>query len=453
MPTIEKTERVSSFHQKLTFTLADLNLLDPKLNFSAAINDGILKGNWRLSIGRDTSEGAQQIRLKFNHSQISAGALGKDILASFKFSYIAEDQSLVVISSCTRDHSPELPDPKYSGFVFLVRFEDLQATAIRAGGVYEPDTHRRYSFEFELRSVTSMEPEKLAISQSRKSFESSLDPVLIVLTMSSLGLRLSSLPNDIRFYLTSSDRTFELWASLGSLPEDLRDEIEEADFVSSARTGHSTRNAPPPSMPVTTLEYTSDGAYPDSDSEGDSIYSRNLPAPSKQAKNLPTPNTFRQVNLRGIRYSTFKALLVYLDSGYIEFSPLSSSFPLTAPSHPTRKSYLEKRLVDYPKLPLPVSPKSMYRLATLLDVPSLKILSLSSLKTSLTLSNAASELFSPLSISHEEVQGAIIEYVGANWPAIREGESYKEIVKRIKRDEIKGAGKVLVDLIVAVQGK
>jgi len=206
-------------------------------------------------------------------------------------------------------------------------------------------------------------------------------------------------------------------------------------------------------MPITTLEFTSDGAYPDSDSEGDSIYSRKLPAAAKQAKDVPTPNTFRQVNLKGIKYSTFKALLVYLDTGYIEFSPLSSSFPLTAPPFATRKAYLEKHLLDHPKLPLPVSPKSTYRLATLLDVPSLKILSLSSLKSSLTLSNAASELFSALSISHEEVQSAIIEYVASNWPAIREGESYKEIVKRIKRGEIKDAGKVFVDLIVAVQGK
>jgi len=169
MPTIEKTERVSSFHQKLTFTLADLNLLDPKLNFSAAINGGILKGNWQLSIGRNTSEGAQQIKIDFDHSQISTGALGKDIVASFKFSCIVEDQTLILIKSSIWASCPELPDPKYTGFSCCIRFEDLQATAIRAGGVYEPDTHRRYSVEFGLRSVTSMEPEKLAISQSRKS--------------------------------------------------------------------------------------------------------------------------------------------------------------------------------------------------------------------------------------------------------------------------------------------
>lgn len=169
MPTLEKTERVSSFHQKLTFTIADLNLLDPKLNFSAAITDGILKGNWRLSIGRDTSKGAQQIKIHFDHSQISTGALGKDIVASFKFSCIAEDQTLILIESSIWDSCPELPDPKYTGISSCIGFEDLQATAIRAGGVYEPDTHRRYSVEFGLRSVTSMEPEKLAISQSRKS--------------------------------------------------------------------------------------------------------------------------------------------------------------------------------------------------------------------------------------------------------------------------------------------
>jgi len=239
---------------------------------------------------------------------------------------------------------------------------------------------------------------------------------------------------------------------MNALPSSLQHEIRIADFVFPARTGHSTRNAPPPSIPAASISYEYDPAYPDSDSEEDSIYSRILPVVAKQANDLPTPNNFRQVNLKGIKYSTFKALLVYLDSGYIEFSPLTSSFPLTSPPFPTRKAYLEKRLIDHPKLPLPVSPKSMYRLASLLDVAPLKTPSLSSLKSSLTLSNAAQELFSPLSISHEEVQSAIIEYVASNWAAIREGESYKEIVKRIKRGEIKDAGKVLVDLIVAVQG-
>lgn len=452
MPTLEKTERVSSFHQKLTFTLADLNLLDPNLKFSASFEPA-LRGRWLLTIEHATENAKVGIKIIFNWLELGVGALGENVQVSYNFARVTAQGELGVIASGYWELFLQLPNSLTSGAYAFVSNVDLEAKAKASGGTFDLKTQRRYSIELDLRSTALPDPAELAKARSGSSSISSRDATKLNSRNSGTELLASPLPSNIRFYFAPAGRTFELWTRLSSLPPRLVGKISFAQFVAPPRTGLNTRNAPPPSIPAASISYESDPAYPDSDSEEDSIYSRILPAVAKQANDLPTPNNFRQVNLKGIKYSTFKALLVYLDSGFIEFSPLTSAFPLTSPPFPTRKAYLEKQLVDHPKLPLPVSPKSMYRLASLLDVSPLKTLSLSSLKSSLTLSNAAQELFSPLSISHEEVQAAIIEYVASNWAAIREGESYKEIVKRIKRDEIKGAGKVLVDLIVAVQGK
>jgi hypothetical protein len=228
--------------------------------------------------------------------------------------------------------------------------------------------------------------------------------------------------------------------------------LETADFVSATGIVRSTRNARlAAAIPHWKLNVSEDEGETDSDDEADSVYASALPTASAQKVDLPTPNSFRQIDVQGASYSTFKALLVYLDTSYIRFSPLKSFFSSSLPPT-TRRSYLGKSLADEPHLPLPVSPKSIYRLASFLDLEPLKELALSTLKSSLLVSNAAEELFSPLSLGDEEVQKMIIEYVGQNWTAIRDGQSYKDIVAKIKRDEIKGAGKVLVDLIVAVQG-
>ncbi|GAA5854971.1 hypothetical protein JCM8547_002327 [Rhodosporidiobolus lusitaniae] len=99
------------------------------------------------------------------------------------------------------------------------------------------------------------------------------------------------------------------------------------------------------------------------------------------------------VKLDPSAYSTYSALLVYLQSDFIEFCPLTSSFPTSL----THAAFIATKHAVEPFLPLSVSPKSIYRLADLLDLPGLKRLSFEAFRSSLSVKNAAQELFSDTS--------------------------------------------------------
>ncbi|GAA5958512.1 hypothetical protein JCM3765_007903 [Sporobolomyces pararoseus] len=405
MPTV-KTERVSSFHQTLSFSLDDLNLFDPKLSFKASISDTILKGRWQLEIDA-TTQTAPSLNIVVGYDAPHS-SFGSNIKATSSLSWIGADGSRNKINTATWNLARTVPDPKSpGGYRWEILRSEIEAVAARSGGKFKLETHRKYLYEFKLRSASSPDTEVLA--QLHSSFYS------------------SPLPNDVRFFFLQpgGGAGLELWTRFSALPLELRALLTRSAPQAAPIVGRTTRNSAsaPIAIPHYSLELDDDFEN-DSDDEADQVLAASSTLASAQAINLPTPSSFRQIDVKGLRYSTLKALLIYLDTGHIRFSPFKSFFSSSLPPT-TRRSFLEKSLKDDPRLPLPVSP----------------------------ISNAAEELFSPLSLAHEEVQAVIIDFVGKNWAAIRDGESYKAIVAKIKRDEIKGAGKVLVDLIMAVQSK
>ncbi|GAA5916038.1 uncharacterized protein JCM6883_001978 [Sporobolomyces salmoneus] len=416
MPSLS-TACTSSFYQKLSFTLDDLDILDPKLNFSRNITkEQRLPGEWVFKVAATQDPPKVTFHVFFGGPK--PPTFGWDIESKSTLCWVAGDGSIVEIDTCPFPLSSELPDPKYNGFGHTVFRKQLQEFALESGGRYKPETQRLYVFNFELRSATCPEPSTKAETLST--------------------LYSSPLPNDLRFFFARAGGGLELFARTNGLPVVLQNSLRSHQFALKPKTGRATRNASSSALPSATLKTLNDGIedYPDSDEEGDEVYAAEVGLSSVEPTNLHAPNPFRQVNVKDLRYSTFKALLCYLDSGYLRFAPLRSSCIAPTPAS-TRKSLLEKSLADTPKLPLPVSPKSIYRLALLYRLQSLRQLALSTYKTSLTVSNAAEELFSPLSLAHEEVQGAIIEFVSEHWVEIRDSQHYKDIVARIKRGELK----------------
>ncbi|GAA5985357.1 hypothetical protein JCM5350_005156 [Sporobolomyces pararoseus] len=435
MPTV-KIERVSSFSQSLSFKLDDFNVFDPKLSFRTTIYDTILKGKWSLKI-RAGAEPVAALNLDVDW-EAPKYSFGTNIKGKAAFYWLGPDGSKDWIQSGSWDLARALPEPFTPGYSFPLLREQIEDAAARSGGKFKPETHRKYLFEFQLRSAASPDTEVLA--QLHSSFYS------------------TPFPNDARFFFPQSRRRgggggLELWTRLSALPLNLQDLLDSLVPQAAPIAGRTTRKSGPTPVALPHYSFQLDDDFDDdSDDEADQVFVASSTLEPAQAINLPTPNNFRQIDVDGLKYSTLKALLVYLDTGYIRFSPFKSFFSSSLPPT-TRRSFLEKSLEDEPDLPLPVSPKSVYRLATRFSLHLLEELSLSTISSSLTVSNAAEELFSPLSLAHEEVQAVIIEFVGQNWAAIRDGESYKAIVAKIKKDEIKGAGKVLVDLIMAVQSK
>ncbi|GAA5908361.1 uncharacterized protein JCM6883_004365 [Sporobolomyces salmoneus] len=431
-PSVSKTERTSSFYQKLSFTLDDLALLDPKLWLEERIRNPLLPGTWELKVYAKEDPPSVEFRVRFRGKV--PPTFGTNVEVHSTLSWIAPDGRIVHAEGpASFPLARTLPVPKSSGFLHNIPYTRLEQYANDSGGRYKPETQRRYLFEFELRSAACPDPKVKAENLST--------------------LYSSPLPNDLRLFFPRPGGGLALWARTNALPPTLQEYLQiNCQFVSAPKTGRGRRSITSSAIPRAVFEscYDKIDDYPDSDEEADQVYAANLGFSPVDPTDLPTPNSFRQVNFEYFRYSTLKALLVYLDSGHIRFSPLRSFF--SAPLSPsTRMSFLKKSLTDEPKLPLPVSPKSVYLLARDFDLRPLEELALLTYVSSLTVSTAAAELFSPLSLAHEEVQKAIIEFVADHWAEIRESQSYKDIVARIKREEIKGAGSVLVDLIVAVQ--
>ncbi|GAA6052140.1 hypothetical protein NBRC10513_002695 [Rhodotorula toruloides] len=163
--------------------------------------------------------------------------------------------------------------------------------------------------------------------------------------------------------------------------------------------------------------------FDDSDDETDGVYFRRNPV-KKSEEDVVIEH--KKVTITGTAFSTYRAVLAYIRTGYIAFAPLSSTCE-------TRHA-------------LPVSPKSTYRLAHLLELEDLQRLCLSNVQETLTPDSAAHELFDEVSVLHEAWRRVVIEYVVANWDAVHATKGWKEVEKRIEEEEVPGAAKIMVQL-------
>jgi hypothetical protein len=186
--------------------------------------------------------------------------------------------------------------------------------------------------------------------------------------------------------------------------------------------------------------------FVDSDDETDDFHFSKHP-PLADRSSDADELFYRQITVTQTAFSTYRSLLLYLHSGFFQLAPLSSSF---ASRSDTRLDFLSSAHNADPSLPLPVSPRSLYRLAHLLDLDDLQQRSLEAIRCSLTVDNAAIELFSDASIAYDELRAAILAFVKENWVQVRATVSWKELLAKVKLDEIPGGAAVVVEVFQAV---
>ncbi|GAA5963152.1 hypothetical protein JCM8115_001037 [Rhodotorula mucilaginosa] len=159
----------------------------------------------------------------------------------------------------------------------------------------------------------------------------------------------------------------------------------------------------------------------------------------------------QQIDVRETAYSTMSAVLLYLMTGHIDFAPLKSLLETRSQGAPgARRALLDKHMAKHPTLPPPVSPKSVYRLAHLLQREELQRLALDALSTSLTTDGAAHELFSPVSIAYADVKNVILDYIVKNWAEVQASASWKQTREKAAAGEIEGAAQIPFDLLSAL---
>lgn len=197
----------------------------------------------------------------------------------------------------------------------------------------------------------------------------------------------------------------------------------------------------------------------DSDDEADELlFTLEPPSLDDEEDGL----AYRQVTIHAAAYSTYKAVLVWLQTSYISFAPLSSlcaeaeqpawlaQEPTGVQAKATRHEILQRAHDKSPSLPLSVSPKSVYRLAHFFEIPPLRQLALSEIQQQLSASNCATELFSETTILYEEVSSVILDFVAVNWSTVKASKSMKEVERKVENDELPGAGKIFFKLMARV---
>jgi hypothetical protein len=272
------------------------------------------------------------------------------------------------------------------------------------------------------------------------------------------GLNLLQTPHDVRFLFPTSpgaqDEEVELWAKSDFLSRssDYFKTLLSSDFAETVDCrSRRARQDDAAACDASSLSQVEEKDHDDSDDETDSfLFSQRPPKPSSSPFPAADDLEYRQITISQTAYSTYHSLLVYLQTGFIHFVPLSSF--LHSPQ--ARIDFLSAGYDKDPLLPLPASVKSAYRLAHLLSLDELQQLCLSTLPSSLSPSNAGVELFSDTLLAYDAWRKVILDYVKLNWEKVRVSDEWKAKMRELKSGEGASAGAtaVSIELVEAVTG-
>ncbi|KAK4334778.1 Proteophosphoglycan ppg4 [Rhodotorula toruloides] len=186
--------------------------------------------------------------------------------------------------------------------------------------------------------------------------------------------------------------------------------------------------------------------FDDSDEEADELYFEAHPPSQHERDELQQP--YKEIKITKTAFTTYRAVLAYLRTGFIAFAPLSSTFPADADAaKPTRASRIEAAVSSDPSLPYPVSPKSTFRLAHLLELDELQHFCLANFSKQLTVDCAPYELFSDTSICYDAWRKVVLDFIVDNWDAVTSSASWKTETAKVRRDEIQGAAPIMLELL------
>ncbi|BGP40696.1 hypothetical protein JCM10449v2_004658 [Rhodotorula kratochvilovae] len=261
-------------------------------------------------------------------------------------------------------------------------------------------------------------------------------------------LSLNASPHDLRLVFPGVGKDgAELWtnAELLSATSSYFEDLLASDFAESIPISSKRRRADAPAKAKKATP-AAEKEFDDSDDEADALV-----APTLASNSTDVQHAYREVVVTQTAFTTYRAALLYLTTGYLLFAPLASSLlPHNPAARSTRSEHLSRALAANPPLPLPASPKSVYRLSHLLSLPSLSAAALSALAASLTPAGAASELFSRTAIAYDELRAVVLRYVVRHWEEVRASEGWKDAMARVNRDEVPGGGGVVVEVLQAV---
>ncbi|GAA6062991.1 hypothetical protein JCM10212_004973 [Sporobolomyces blumeae] len=136
---------------------------------------------------------------------------------------------------------------------------------------------------------------------------------------------------------------------------------------------------------------------------------------------------YAKVRVTDTTYTTYASVLCWIGTRFVRFAPLKSSklhpSEVVQPGNASTTTS-KTRTLD---LPTPASPKSVYRLAHLLELEALRALALAIFKSQLTSQNFAHELYADVASCYPEVRDAAIEFTVGHWADVAESDAFKAV--------------------------
>jgi hypothetical protein len=379
----------STLDSSYRFTLSwdfEFDITDPTLSFRRKLEEVPLKGEWELIVERKPED---KVRLSVLHGEgLTEGLFGRAVRSTLELFWVDEGGIGHLIDAANFDKPLPNSNPAtkllYTGRMLVTTMSRLSEVSEQSNGSFVPSTHRSYRFVASFKRSYPDDPNHIECKQQCRAEQKEIAEriagafSLFLLFLRSLanllrhpGLNLEQVPHDVRLCFPSASKDgADLWVKSEILRKSSPyfKSLLGSDFAESvlrrskrARKSSVTEAAAPPA-PV-----AAKGDFTDSDDETDDFYfSQNpqQPDPSPEAADL----TYRQITITHCAFTTYRALLVFLHTGFIHFAPFSSSFPSRSDS---RLDFLTSAHDTDPSLPIPVSPKSLYRLAHLLDLDDL----------------------------------------------------------------------------------
>ncbi|BGP48984.1 hypothetical protein JCM10450v2_004863 [Rhodotorula kratochvilovae] len=312
---------------------------------------------------------------------------------------------------------------------------------VASEGAFVPETHRRYRLSAHLWQE-DVQPSREARSLCIRVPDEldSPTPDLVRLFFPSVGEHGAELWTTVAFLSASSPYLEDLLAS----------DSAESIPVGSKRPRIEQLAQPEPVSARATKDFD------DSDDETDEAAWPGMEDPRERYTRSDCGDlSKRQITVTHAAQSTYRAVLRYLQTGFIRFAPLSSTCLPLDPAAPTTRfeRIFELEAADEPGLPTFVSPKSTYRLAHLLRLDALQHLCLHAFRTSLSPHAAAHELFDPAAALFDAWRAVVLLYVVENWDEVTKTASWREVDARIERDEVPGAAPILRELMKAREAR
>ncbi|KAK4699318.1 hypothetical protein P7C70_g6946, partial [Phenoliferia sp. Uapishka_3] len=145
---------------------------------------------------------------------------------------------------------------------------------------------------------------------------------------------------------------------------------------------------------------------------------------------VPTtpPATPYRIPITETPYVTYREVLRWIHTQEIQFATLKS-VRVAVGDNESETSFAQSS--GFLSSPIPTSPKSVHRLADLLELPILQELALTSIISQISVTNVVQELMSEFCRLYEPVQEALIVYAAKHWAEVREGEGWKSLQERV----------------------